>query len=240
MKKRIISFILCVALCCAIFPASAFAEGAEPKHEENLTPALIAAFGAQTMSVTDGGYLGGTYCGKLNDCFYGKYDPQDGTTQRQVNGQQVNDIVLIAKSQRGYREGNSSTDLSGDSPNGSGNYTEYGRFYGYNGVAWGGYFIYWLGRIVKCSQNLFTLPTIAYNSNDVRVGDIVVMRNGENRGIVSRISGGTIWIIEGNYSDKVTETPYSITSSKITSYAHPAYGSWDKQLNSIYIRPENK
>ena len=233
MKKRIISFILCVVMCCAIFPASAFAAGPEPKHEENLTPALVAAFGTQVMSVSSGGYTGGDYCKNLRLCFTTGYNPGDGTSQRLVSGKQVEDIVLIAKSQRGYHEGSDANDLKGSST-GSGNYTEYGRFYGYNGVAWGGYFIYWLGRMVKCSQNLFTLATKAYNSSDVRVGDIVIMRNGENRGIVSRISGNTIWIIEGNYSDRVTETPYSITSSSITGYAHPAYGNWDKQLYADY------
>ena len=233
MKKRIISFILCMAMCCAIFPATALAAAPEPQYEKNLTPALVAAFGTQVMSVSSGGYTGGDYCKNLRLCFNTGYNPGDGTSQRLVSGKQVEDIVLIAKSQRGYHEGSDANDLKGSST-GSGNYTEYGRFYGYNGVAWGGYFIYWLGRMVKCSQNLFTLATKAYNSSDVRVGDIVIMRNGENRGIVSRISGSTIWIIEGNYSDRVTETPYSITSSSITGYAHPAYGNWDKQLYADY------
>lgn len=233
MKKRIISFILCMAMCCAIFPATALAAAPEPQYEENLTPALVAAFGTQVMPFSTSNYDDGMYYSRLKSCFSGGFNPGDGTSQRLVSGNQAADIVLIAKSQRGYHEGSNANDLTGSST-GSGNYTEYGRYYGYNGVAWGGYFIYWLGRMVKCSQNLFTLATKAYNSSDVRVGDIVIMRNGENRGIVSRISGSTIWIIEGNYSDKVTETSYSITSSSITGYAHPAYGSWDKQLDAQY------
>ena len=223
-------------MCCAIFPASAFAAEPEPQYEENLTPELVAAFGSQVMPTSLGNYRAGDYCEYLRQCFTTGFTPKDGTGKAVVKGQQAYDIVLIAKSQIGYHESNSSTELSGEATNGTGNYTEYGDYYGYNGVAWGGYFIYWLGRMVKCSQNLFTLATKPYDSKSVKTGDIVVMRNGQNRGIVSRIdsSRSYIWIIEGNYSDKVTEVKYSITSPDITSYVSPAYGSWNKQLDSRY------
>ena len=196
MKKRIISFILCVVMCCAIFAT--------------------------------GPYKGGIYCENLQKCFSESgFNTGEGIDW--VNGKQRHDIVLFALTQKGYHESNSSADLSGEGT-GTGNYSEYGRIAGNNGAAWGGYFIYWLGLQVGCSQNLMALATKPYDSKSILVGDIVMMRNGQNRGIVTKIQGGYIWIIEGNYSDKVTETRYSINSSDITGYVAPNYGDWNPRL----------
>lgn len=215
MKKRIVSMILCVVMCSTLFSAFALAAEPEIQHEQNLTPELMAPANNSIAPLSLGDYYDGKYFRAYSSLFLNEMFTMD---QRQ-------DIVLIAKSQVGYHESNSATELSGEGT-GTGNYTEYGRYYGNNGVAWGGYFIYWLGCMAKCNQNLLTLSTKTYDSTKIQVGDIVSMRNNQNRGIVSAIEGSYIWIIEGNYSDKVTETRYSITSSDITGYASPNYGTW--------------
>lgn len=218
MKKRVISMILCLAMCCAVFPASALAAGPEIQHEENLTPELMAAAPNPNPAVpfARGAYTNGKYFTAYNSLFVNEMFAFDQRT----------DIVLIARSQIGYHESNSSTDLSGEDTTGTGNYTEYGRYYGNNGVAWGGYFIYWLGRMVKLNQNLMQLTMKAYDRNKIQVGDIVSMRNGQNLGIVTRKDASNIWVTEGNYSDSVKETPYALNNTAITGYASPNYGYW--------------
>lgn len=54
-------------------------------------------------------------------------------------------IVKVAASQVGYRESNSRKNLRG-SQKGKRNYTEYGRYYGMNGVAWCAIFVNWVAR----------------------------------------------------------------------------------------------
>lgn len=224
MKKRIISFILCVAMCCVIFPASAFAAGAEPKHEENLTPELVAASEREFSVLSLGTYKQGKYFGYLTQCFTTGFQGEKASTY------QRDAIVLVAKSQIGYHESNSSTELSGESTNGTGNYTEYGYAVGTNGAAWGGYFVNWCARQVGFNQNFMWTTPKAFDKNSVQKGDIVSMRNGQNLGIVLEVSGSYITIVEGNYSDKVTSRTYLLTSSDLTGYISPNYGTWVPQL----------
>lgn len=54
-------------------------------------------------------------------------------------------MLAIAQSQVGYHESNSSKKLAGTSGGGR-NYTEYGRYYGWNGVAWCAIFVNWCAR----------------------------------------------------------------------------------------------
>ena len=225
MKKRIISFILCMAMCCAIFPATALAAAPEPQYEENLTSELMAAFNpvSPMAKAATGNYENSTYHWNL---YYAVTSGYNGT---KPTGHQRDDIVLIAKSQLNYHEGGSVNDIDGKGTS-SGNYTEYGRVAGNNGAAWGGYFIYWLGLQVGCSQNLMWLSTKPYDSNNIEKGDIVIMRNGENRGIVSDIKYGYIYIIEGNYSDRVKETAYPLNTTDITGYVKPNYVNWSPRL----------
>ena len=226
MKKRIISFILCMAMCCAIFPASAFAAGPEPKHEENLTPELLEALSNPVMPIAATNYETGNYYRQFKSCFTTGLNTYNYET---CTGDQRHDIVLIARSQIGYHEGSNSNDLTGSS-SGTANYTEYGRMARNNGAAWGGYFIYWLGLQVGYSQNLMWLSTVTFDKTKVKVGDLVLMRNGENLGIVIEKTSSTITILEGNYSDKVVATTYYLTDSRLSKYVSPSYGSWTPRL----------
>lgn len=54
-------------------------------------------------------------------------------------------------------------------------------------------------------------------------GDIVIFSSIGHAGIVESVSGSTVTVIEGNYSDSVVRNTYSIKSSKIAGYASPDY-----------------
>ncbi len=55
-------------------------------------------------------------------------------------------LLSVAASQLGYHESGSPRDLMGRTSKSEGNYTEYGRFYGYNGDAWCAIFANWVAR----------------------------------------------------------------------------------------------
>lgn len=225
MKKRIISFILCVAMCCVIFPASAFAAGAEPQHEENLTPVLATSWSPLNI-VDSSSYMSGSYFDNLKKLF----TATTGYNGQKPTGYQRNDIVLVARTQLGYHEGNGTNELHGGNTTGTGNYTEYGNVANNINGAWGGFFVNWCARQVGFNQNFMWMTPKAFDRNSVKVGDIVSMRNGENLGIVISITGSQIIIVEGNYSNSVKATTYLLTDSDLTGYISPNYGTWSPQL----------
>ena len=69
----------------------------------------------------------------------GKY--YTALTKVKLTGNNRTDIVNVAKSQVGYQEGSSSSQLSG-TVKGNGNYTEYGRWYGTQDM-WCHMFVSW-------------------------------------------------------------------------------------------------
>lgn len=253
MKKRIISFILCVVMCCAIFPASAFAVGTDTqqggyyqgsespamlelkewqakhpvvapeisltKHEKNLSGLHLSAIAPTAITPSDS-FKKGKYGIALSNLSF--------------SGDQRADIVKVVQSQIGYHESNSDLDLSGTT-NGTGNYTEYGRVAKNNGVAWGGYFANWCGYQVEYNTPLMWLSTKTYDSSKIQVGDVVIMRNGENIGIVTYKQGTTIRVVEGNYSDQVYQKTYSINDSALSKYASPNYSGWAKTNGYWYF-----
>ena len=64
-----------------------------------------------------------------------------------MTGDQAKDIVEIAKSQVGYHEGTSASDLSGEGTNKTNSYTEYSStLHKHANVAWCAYFVSWCAR----------------------------------------------------------------------------------------------
>lgn len=66
----------------------------------------------------------------------------------EISGDQRSDLLAVAESQLGYHEGDQPDQLDG-SYNGSGNYSEYGRYFGSNGRAWCSEFASWCARQAK-------------------------------------------------------------------------------------------
>ncbi|MCQ2354805.1 MAG: InlB B-repeat-containing protein, partial [Clostridia bacterium] len=140
------------------------------------------------------------------------------------------DIVNIAKSQIGYQESASSSQLSG-TVRGSGNCTEYGRWYGLQDM-WCAMFVSWCSNVagVKTSVVPKTCSTVtalnqfidwgrAYSRAQVasgkytpKAGDIIFFKSSRNTaitnhiGIVTGFSGTTVYTIEGNTSSATIST----------------------------------
>ena len=157
-------------------------------------------------------------------------------------GNQADDIVGVARTQIGYHE-------IGD------NYTKYNEWFGslsgmgYN-YAWCQTFVAWCANQAEISTNL--VPRVSgtisgmdffknkgtwYNgpyygtSYIPKKGDIIYFKSGSSSsgyhvGIVSDVSDGTVYTIEGNSSDKVSTRSYSVSNSTIVGYGCPNYKSY--------------
>ena len=58
-------------------------------------------------------------------------------------GNQIEDLIGVAKTQIGYKEGPSASQMDGDTYAGDYNYTKYGQWYGINPGAWCAMFVSW-------------------------------------------------------------------------------------------------
>ncbi len=142
----------------------------------------------------------------------------------QLTGDPRTDMVNIAKSQVGYLEGNSNSQLSGTG-NGTKNYTEYGKWYGMQDM-WCAMFVSWVANqagvstkvVPKTASTVTGLDTFinagrAYTRKQVangnyvpKAGDIIYFKSDRNNnktnhvGIVTGYSNNTVYTIEGNYT----------------------------------------
>ncbi len=140
------------------------------------------------------------------------------------------DIVAIAQSQVGYQEGGSASQLSGE-VSGSGNYTEYGRWYGLQDM-WCAMFVSWCAYMAEVPSTVvpkhsFTVSGLnqfiawgrAYTRAEVaagvytpEAGDIIYFKSSRNTnktnhvGIVTSYSGSTVYTVEGNTSSAAIST----------------------------------
>ncbi|MCR5653871.1 MAG: CHAP domain-containing protein, partial [Ruminococcus sp.] len=156
-----------------------------------------------------------------------------------LTGNMRTDIVNIAKSQNGYMEGNNANQLDGTVENGTGNYTEYGRWYGLQDM-WCAMFVSWCAYqagvttdvIPKTAStvtalNYFKKQGVAYTRASIAAGnykpvpgDIIFFKSSRNTaetnhvGIVTGYSGTTITTIEGNTSSATISTNGGCVRSK--------------------------
>ena len=147
----------------------------------------------------------------------------------------------------GYHEGNNSSQLSGGF-NGSGNYTEYGRWYGMQDM-WCQMFVSWCANVAGISTNIvpksastsaalntfiksnraYTRAQVAAGKYIPQPGDIIYFKSGRNGaitnhvGIVKNYSNKKVYTIEGNSSNKVVEKSYSISDTYIVYICRPNY-----------------
>lgn len=123
------------------------------------TAVLCAALVLPTAAITP------SYAG-MTDAFRGsRYYLNLGTLT--LTGDGATDMIMIAMSQLGYHEGNSSAECHGENDNGGGNYTEYNHYHGRvdqlgNGVLTYGYpwcasFVSYCARLAGISNSV--LPT---------------------------------------------------------------------------------
>ena len=179
----------------------------------------------------------------------------------------IDKLIEVAEEEIGYLEKKSNSNLDSKTGNaGSGNYTKYWRdLYraSYNG-AWCQAFVDWcfmtaFGKDMakkllhmETSWSYYTPNASSYFKNhsqwhtsNPKRGDIIYFRNSEricHVGIVWKVSGSTVYTIEGNTSGAsgviangggVCKKSYSMSSSYIAGYGRPNYslvsGETEKQ-----------
>ena len=166
-------------------------------------------------------------------------------------GNQRADIVAIAQTQVGYREGSLDGTISG-----SNNYTKYNvDLYKIDGsycYAWCQSFIAWCAKQAGVSSSVIkrtagTIDAMDFfksqqvwqgNSYTPQSGDIIYFRSsssnsGYHVGIVESVSGSTIHTIEGNYSNKVARHSVSVGASSIVGYGVPNYEGLPSTVLSV-------
>ena len=168
----------------------------------------------------------------------------------ELTGDQVTDLVNVAKSQVGYHEGA----LSGYG-SGSSNITEYGRWYGNNGTYWCNVFVSWCAYVAGVPSNVFpklsgvgnayysTLPSVGAecfrfsSSRSLEAGDLIFSCTCsasygciDHVGLVVDVDENTIYTVEGNMSDTVKACQYpastghsSYYNARINYVARPQY-----------------
>lgn len=151
-------------------------------------------------------------------------------TNVSLTGNQRTDIVNVAKSQVGYQEGSSSSQLAGTSYGGK-NYTEYGRWYGLQDM-WCAMFVSWCADTAGVSTSIvpkhcytptglqwfkdrgraYSRSSVASGKYTPKAGDIIYFKSSRNNnstnhvGIVTKYSNGTVYTIEGNTSSATIST----------------------------------
>lgn len=161
------------------------------------------------------------------------------------------DVVAMARSQIGYHEKASNSNLDDFTANsGSGNYTKYARDTGFgNPNAWCAIFVIWCMQKAGVSSSAYPssawVPTMqswfnqrglykARGTYTPQPGDIIFLNNTGHVGIVDSVSGSIVKTIEGNTSnDKVESHTFSLSSSYITGYGIVKYsGSSSSSSNT--------
>ena len=172
----------------------------------------------------------------------GKY--YTALTKVSLTGNQRTDIVNIAKSQVGYQEGSSSSQLAGTTY-GGGNYTEYGKWYGMQDM-WCAMFVSWCAHVAGVSSSVvpyhsytptglnwfinkgraYSRSTVASGGYTPQKGDIIYFKSARNSnitnhvGIVTSYSGSTVYTVEGNTSSATISTNGGAVAAKSYSISN--------------------
>lgn len=199
---------------------------------------IIATIATSAMALTPGYTVSNSY---KNGSYYGKL------LNVKLTGNQAQDIVNVARSQIGYHEGSSNSDLSGSSSS-SGNYTEYGKWFGQQS-AWCAIFVSWCAAQAGIPTSVIKKNAVAggttcnygekkvsFSARTPKPGDIIYVQNdsdsaADHVGLVIDVDDTYIYTAEGNYSNKVSQVKYykssgnQIHSSKtrILFYGVPGY-----------------
>lgn len=144
------------------------------------------------------------------------------------------DIVDVAIGEIGYKEqGN--------------NKTKYGKWYGMNGAKWCHMFVSWCAA--QAGESASVVPKTASTSTGMEFfkkkglfkdkgkytpkrGDIIYFKSAgaSHVGIVEKVSGTTVYTIEGNTSSKVARRNYPLNNAKITGYGTPKYNNLNSSV----------
>lgn len=159
----------------------------------------------------------------------------------------VQDILKIAASQVGYKEG-------------SGNSNKYGKEYGMNNVSWCVQWVWWVFQQANASHLFYDGKKVASCTKvrewakkaglivEVpRTGDLVIFdwnKDGvtDHIGIIEKVSGSTLYTIEGNTGDGNASDGDGVYRRKRSTidkicYIRPDYGETETGDKYVYTKP---
>lgn len=166
-------------------------------------------------------------------------------------------MVQVALNEVGYLEKRSNSRLDSKTANaGSNNYTKYGAWINCNAQPWCNSFVAWCAYQAGESSAVGKYTYVPYQKQFFQKqgryhyksgytpvpGDIIIFRNESHVGIVEYVSGGYVHTIEGNTSGGSTlvangggvfQKCYSLSSSYIEGYGHPAYSGSSSSSSTI-------
>ncbi len=185
-----------------------------------------------------------------------------------LTGDQGVDLVAVARSQLGYHEGNSESELDGSNKSGSKSFSEYGYWFGVKvkGQSYGHFydwcamFISWCARQAGISTSVISNAAYAKASNSVYdfanltvhhgdgyvpvAGDLIFFcwsgsdSSWDHVGIVEKTVGSTVYTIEGNADNAVVRRTYSLTDKRIRAIGRPAYKNTGNVSTKVYSDAE--
>lgn len=159
-------------------------------------------------------------------------------------------VIRVAKNEIGYLEKRSNKSLNSKTANaGSANYTKYGKWYGLTPAYWCAEFVSWCfnaafgscsliyGKSASCEVIRQRFISKKRYHSDAKAGDLIFFKgsrhSGANHiGIVTKVSGSTIYTVEGNTSSDagvvdnggaVNNKAYKKEYSRILGFGRPAY-----------------
>lgn len=178
-------------------------------------------------------------------------------------GQHIADLIAVARTQLGYAELDPSTGFP-IAHNGKAGYTKYGASFGAPTGEWCAYFVSWCAtqagiptsivpRLGNCAASVkwYKKHSVFYSGSSgyvPKAGDIVFYNwsGGETAkhvGIVTGVSGKTLYTIEGNTGDgrgyDCLSRTRSLTANYIVGYGVPAYNDAKTYSESHYFGNSN-
>ncbi len=160
-----------------------------------------------------------------------------------LTGNYAVDLVNVALSQVGYREGNCSADLAGTNVFGELNYTEYGRWFGLPHSEWCAMFVSWCARQARIPESVVDSASFATaddfgvrfrerGSYTPKPGDLIIFDwtyNGFNRaepysahgdhvGIVFFSDDRYVYYVDGNLDDFVEKRRMALDDPNLKGY----------------------
>ncbi|MBE6687018.1 MAG: CHAP domain-containing protein [Ruminococcaceae bacterium] len=171
----------------------------------------------------------------------------DFENTHQNTGDALEDIIAVAETQLGYLEGT----LEGNVAIGN-DVTKYGDWYGLNNNPWCAMFVSWcadqagipttvIPKHASCDVGMqwfiknesFTYGSFYGGSDTPKRGDIIYFGyrssagafDSNHVGIVYKVSENSVYVYEGNSSNKVQSVTYKLGTSYILGFGSPNYGN---------------
>lgn len=170
-------------------------------------------------------------------------------------------VIRIAKAENGYLEKKSNKSLNSKKGNaGKSNYTKYGEWYGLNPAYWCAEYVSWcfhkaykscdiiFGDSASCEAIRQRFIRRKRYHSDPKAGDLIFFKGSRHAGanhigIVTKVSGSTVYTMEGNTSadagvvdngGAVNNKAYKRGYSRILGYGRPLYDHVKKNYSGKF------